>query len=154
AAPASPRTIASAAHPAVTGELLLGAEALLVVHLRRALDPVAEIEIRHAEAVRVGDVLEDHVGAEPTPGGLRVVDAVLHHHGVVEHAHVGHAAVGVTRIDVGAKQRILLRGRCRLHAAGNEVLVDLDHAAQRPARAELADQHAHRHAGLAALAVG
>ena len=87
-------------------------------------------------------------------GDERVDDAVLYHHGVVQHAHVGHAAVGVARIDVGAKQRILLRGRRRLHAAGDEVLVGLDHAAQRAARAELADQHAHRHAGLAALAVG
>ena len=42
------------------------------------------------------------------------------HHGVVEERHVGHAAVWVTRIEIGAEHAILFRGRgCDAHFAGN-----------------------------------
>ncbi len=138
------------AHPARASQHFLRLEALLVAHLLRALDPVAEIEIRHADLARVLQVLEDHVGAEAALRGFRLVervdhrdavgepvaerhahqgllaaarirvglqpifgdervdDAVFHHHGVVEHRHVGHAAVRVACIDVVAEERVLL----------------------------------------------
>ena len=93
-------------------------------------------------------------GLGPVLGHEGVDDAVLHHHRVVEHGHVGHAAVGVARVDVAAEQRVLLGGRRRLQPAGDEVAVGLDHAAQRARRLELAHHHAHRDARLAALAIG
>ena len=42
---------------------------------------------------------------------LRVHVAVLDHHGIVEHRHVGHAAIGVAGVEVAAEQRVLLGGR-------------------------------------------
>src|SRR5215813_1119667 len=49
-------------HPSPTfgGEPLLRPEAALVVHLARASDPVAEIDVRQSHAPRARDVVEDH----------------------------------------------------------------------------------------------
>ena len=102
----------------------------------------------------VGVALRVGIGLQAILGDERVDDAVLDHHGVVEHRHVGHAAVGVARVDVAAEQRVLLGGGRRLQAARDEILVGIEHAAERAPGLELVDQHAHRHARLAALAVG
>ncbi len=78
--------------------------------------------------------------------------AVLDHHGVVEHGHVGHAAVAVPGIEIGAEHRILLGGRHGdAHLAG-DVVVALDDAAHAAGRAEIVGDDAHRNAGAAALA--
>src|SRR5690606_41537461 len=48
------------------------------------------------------------VGAAPAvldDAGLDV--AVLHHHGVVEHGHVGHAAMAVPLVEIGTEDGIL-----------------------------------------------
>src|SRR5713101_4720742 len=37
--------------------------------------------------------------------------AVLHHHRVIEHGHVGHAAMAMALVEIAAEHRILLRGR-------------------------------------------
>ena len=47
--------------------------------------------------------------------------AILDHHGEVEHRHVGHAAVGMALVEIGAKQRILLAGRLRRHERADQV---------------------------------
>ena len=47
--------------PAVWPEPLLGLEARLVAHLAAARDPVAEIDVRQAEATGILDVVEDTV---------------------------------------------------------------------------------------------
>src|SRR5438477_7333256 len=39
--------------------------------------------------------------------------AVLHHHGVVEHGHVGHPAMAMAMVEIGAEYGILLGGRHR-----------------------------------------
>ena len=44
-------------------------------------------------------------------GDDRVDVAVLDHHRIVEHRHVGHAAVGMALVEIGAEQRILLGRR-------------------------------------------
>src|SRR5690348_3298318 len=67
------------ADPALGGEALLRLEAVLVAHLARALDPIAEIDEGMALAAGEVDMIEDHVGAEAAMGLVRVVEAV--HHG-------------------------------------------------------------------------
>ena len=52
--------------------------------------------------------------------------AVLDHHRVVEHGHVGHAAVVMSRIEIGAEHRILLRGRHADPHLADEIFVALD----------------------------
>ena len=78
--------------------------------------------------------------------------AVLDHHGVVEHGHVGHAAVAVARIEIGAENGILLGGRHGDSHFADDVVVALDDAAHAAGRAEIVGDDAHRHAGAAALA--
>ena len=54
------------------------------------------------------------VGAAPAVFDQAGLDmAVLDHHGVVEHRHVGHAAVAMAGVEIGAEHRILLGGRHR-----------------------------------------
>ena len=78
--------------------------------------------------------------------------AVLDHHGVIEHGHVGHAAVAVAGIEIGAEDGILLGGRHGdAHLAG-DILIALDDAAHAAGRLEIVGDDAHRHAGAAALA--
>src|SRR5262249_27757608 len=69
-------------HPALRGEVLLRLEAVLVAHLARAIDPVAEIDEGKPEAPRELDLIEDHVGAEAARGHFRVVEAVHHGHAI------------------------------------------------------------------------
>ena len=78
--------------------------------------------------------------------------AVLDHHGVVEHGHVGHAAVAVSGIEIGAEHGILLGGRHGDAHLADDILVALDDAAHAAGRAEILGDDAHRHAGAAALA--
>ncbi len=78
--------------------------------------------------------------------------AVLDHHGVVEHAHVGHAAIRMPRVEVAAEQRILLRGRPVGDDLADEVAVGLHDPAHIAGGAELVHENAHRHAGIAEIA--
>ena len=70
----------------------------------------------------VGIAVERVLGLLAVLGDERVDDAVLDHHGVVEHRHVGHAAIGMARVDVAAEEGELLGGRLRRHAARFETL--------------------------------
>ena len=65
-------------------EVLLRPEAALVVHLRRALDPVAEIDVGQAHLPRAGDVVEDHEGAEAAVGIVGVEERIDHRQAVAE----------------------------------------------------------------------
>jgi hypothetical protein len=76
---------------------------------------------------------------------------VLDHHGVIEHGHVGHAAVAMTRVEVGAENRILLRCRHRDFHVADEVAVTGDDAPQAAGRREFTSDNAHRHASAAAF---
>ena len=80
-------------------------------------------------------------------------DTVFDHHAVIEHRHVGHAAVAVARIDVGSEKPVLLGAGFRSNAARHEPAVARGDTRHRPVGLEFIDEHAHRHAGLAALAV-
>ncbi len=94
------------------------------------------------------------VGLQPVFGDEGLDHAVLDHQRIVEHRHLGHAAVGVARVDIIAEQRILLRARRRRHARGDEIAIDAGDALERAPRHELIDQDAHRHAGRAGIAIG
>ncbi|MGY4333619.1 hypothetical protein ACVWWG_008036 [Bradyrhizobium sp. LB7.2] len=78
--------------------------------------------------------------------------AVLDHHGVVEHGHVGHAAMAVTGIEIGAEHRILLGGRHRAALLADDVGVTRDHLAEIAGGAELVGDHSDRDAGAALVA--
>src|SRR5882724_4044943 len=52
------------AFPAFRAEMLLRHEAHLIVHLARAVDPVAEIDMGQAHGSGAGDVVEDHESTE------------------------------------------------------------------------------------------
>ena len=69
---------------------------------------------RDREQVAGAAAVDAAVGPAPAVfdhAGLDV--AVLDHHGVVEHGHVGHAAVAMAEVEIGAEHRILLGGRHR-----------------------------------------
>src|SRR5581483_11768844 len=78
--------------------------------------------------------------------------AVFHHHRVIEHRHVSHAAVAMPGIEIAAKDRVLL-GRAH---SDPHVTLDVGIAAHDPAhalgRAKIFGDDPHRNAGAAALA--
>ncbi len=78
--------------------------------------------------------------------------AVLHHHGVVEHRHVGHAAVAVAAVEIAAEHGVLLGGRHQRAHLADHVGVALGDAAHAAGRAEFVGDDAHRDAGAAGLA--
>ena len=146
----------------------LGARDVIEDHQRaeRALAGVRieeRIDHRQPVAEHVGERdRQQFPGAAAVDAGIRsapaVFDqaridvAVLDHHGVVEHGHVGHAAVAVAGVEIGAEHRILLGGgRRRAHVA-DDVGVALGDAAHVARGREIRRHHAHRHAGAAALA--
>ena len=78
--------------------------------------------------------------------------AVLHHHRVIEHGHVGHAAMAMALVEIGAEHRILLRGRHRAALFADDVGVagqDLAEIARGP---ELVGDDANGNAGAALVA--
>src|SRR5439155_16961308 len=78
--------------------------------------------------------------------------AVLHHHGVVEHGHVGHPAMAMAMVEIGAEYGILLGGRHRTALFAYDVGVarqDLSQIARWP---EFVGDHTNRHAGAALIA--
>ena len=78
--------------------------------------------------------------------------AVLDHHGVVEHRHVGHAAVAMARIEIGAENRVLLRGGHRKPHLALDIGVAVGDAPHAVRGAEFPCDHAHRDAAAAPLA--
>src|SRR5205807_4605464 len=78
--------------------------------------------------------------------------AVLYHHGVVEHGHVGHAAMAVAGIEIGAEHRILLGGRHRAALLADDVGVAGDNFSEISGGAELVGDHPDRDAGAALVA--
>jgi hypothetical protein len=123
----------------------------LVVHLARAIDPVAEIHIRQPKRPGACDMIEDHIGAQRALPGCGVEERVDHrqtvrqcvgqsagheiaiaasgdatvgvghavfddvgvdrrvldHHRVIQHRHIGHAAISVAGIEIVPEQRVL-----------------------------------------------
>jgi hypothetical protein len=78
--------------------------------------------------------------------------AVFHHHGVVEHRHVGHAAVAVPLVEIGAEHRILLGCRHRAALLADDVGVARQNLLEIARGAELVGDDAHRDAGAALVA--
>ena len=78
--------------------------------------------------------------------------AVLHHHRVVQHGHVGHAAMAMALVEIGAEHRILLGGRHRAALLADDVGIagqDLAEIARGP---ELVGDDADGNAGPALVA--
>ena len=94
------------------------------------------------------------VRLEAVLGDGRLHHAVLDHQRIVEHGHLGHAAIGVAGVDIGAEQRILLRARRRIEARRHQVAIGAHDPIERAPRPEGIDQDAHRHAGRAGVAIG
>src|SRR5262245_20145466 len=70
--------------PAVAGQALLRQEPRLVGHFRRAMDPIAEIDVRQPHLPRLLDMIENHEGAEAAPDLPRIVEAVDHRQAIAE----------------------------------------------------------------------
>ncbi len=77
---------------------------------------------------------------------------VADHHGVVEDGHVGHAALGVAGVEIGAEEGILVGRRAGGGLGADEVAVALEDAGEVARRGEGVDDDADRDAGAAALA--
>ena len=82
----------------------------------------------------------------------RVDVAVLDHHGVIEHGHVGHAAVAVAGVEIGAEHRILLGSGRRCADVADDVGIAFGDAAHVARRRKIRNHHPHRDAGAAGLA--
>ena len=80
--------------------------------------------------------------------------AVLHHHRVIEHGHVGHAAMAMALVEIGAEYRILLRGRHRAALFAGDVGIARQNLAQIARGAEFVGDHADGNAGAALIAGG
>src|SRR4029453_1774339 len=87
--------------PALRGEAFLRHEAVLVAHLPRPLDPIAEIDERASEGPRVSDMIEDHVRPEAPLALVRVVEAVDHRDAVAEPVAEGHGNQGRGAVAAG-----------------------------------------------------
>src|SRR5206468_16252 len=87
--------------PAFGGEPLLRPETTLVVHLARARDPIAEIDVRQAHAPRPRDVVEDHERAGRALRLIRLEERVDHRQPVGEHVgeRDGEQLAGAAAID-------------------------------------------------------
>src|SRR5204863_8027451 len=80
--------------------------------------------------------------------------AVLYHHRVVEHGHVGHAAVAMAMVEIGAEYGILLGGRHRAALFAYDIGVARQDLSQVTRRPEFVGDHTNRHAGAALIAGG
>ena len=115
--------------------------------------PVAEhIRQRHRQQflAAAGDAAIGAAAAVFDDAGLDV--AVLHHHRVIEYRHVGHAAMAVPAVEIGAEDGILLRGGHRAALFADNVGVagqNLPEIARGP---ELVGDDAHGNAGAALVA--
>ena len=105
---------------------------------------------RHEVDAAAGDATVDAAAAIFDDPGFDM--AVLDHHGVIEHGHVGHAAIAVPGIEIGAKDGILLGGRHGDPHLADDIVVALDDAAHAARGAEFLGDHAHRDAAAATLA--
>jgi hypothetical protein len=134
-----------------------GAErAGLLARLEEGIDhreAVAEhVRQRHREQF-LAAASDAAVGASPAVLDDAGFDmAVLDHHGVVEHGHVGHAAVTVAGVQIGAEHRILLRRRHRTPLLADHVGIARHHLAEVAGGAELVGDHPNRDAGPALIA--
>ncbi len=135
-----------------------GAErALAGVRIEERIDhrqPVAEhVGERDRQQLPGAAAVDGGIGAAPAVFDQAGVDvAVLDHHGVVEHGHVGHAAVAVAGVEIGAEHRILLGSGRRRADVADDVGVALGDAAHVARRREIRRHHPHRDAGAAGLA--
>src|SRR3989442_1540732 len=73
--------------------------------------------------------------------------AVLHHHRVVEHGHVGHAAVAVPPVEIGAEHGILLRRRHGAALFADDVGIARQDLLEIARGAEFVGDDAHGNAG-------
>ena len=90
--------------------------------------------------------------APPVFDQARLDVAVFDHHGVVEHRHVGHAAVAVACVEIGTEYRILFGCRGgRTHIA-DHVGIAFSDPAHVARWSKIGCYHAHRDAGAATLA--
>src|ERR1700687_4063228 len=76
----------------------------------------------------------------------------LHHHRVIEHGHVGHAAVAMALVEIGPEYRILLGGRHRAALFADDVGVARQNLPEIARGPELVGDDAHGHAGAALVA--
>src|SRR6185437_7802719 len=84
----------------------------------------------------------------------RVDMAILYHHGVIEHGHVGHAAVAVACIEIRPEDRILFGcRRGRAHVA-NHIGVAFGDPAHVARGSKISGYHTDRHASPATLTSG
>ena len=79
---------------------------------------------------------------------------LLDHRHIVEQAHIGHAATGVTRIEIGAQQRKLFAGRFRGHFATDQIGVAASDPFLVARRHEVSGDYPNRYAGGAPVAGG
>src|SRR5215471_11326282 len=86
----SPRSSLEAG-PAVGQKPLLRQETTLVVHLLRALHPIAEIDVAQAEPARAGDMVENHEGADGAGEHVRIKERIDHGKPVTQKVGQGDA---------------------------------------------------------------
>lgn len=120
------------------------------IHHRQAVTEDVGQRDRDQPVAAAGDAAVGAAGAVFDQAGLDV--AVLHHHGVVEHGHVGHAAVAVPLVQVGAEHRILFGRRRRGPQLAHNVAVARLDFPEVAGGAELVGDHPHRDAGAAIVA--
>ena len=79
-----------------------------VDHRQAVVHLVGQADGEEVARAPAGDAAVDAAAAILDDAGVDV--AVLDHHRVVEHRHVGHAAVRMARVEVAAEQGVLVGG--------------------------------------------
>ena len=67
---------------------------------------------------------------------------VLDHHGEIERRHVGHAALGMPGVEIGAEEDVVLVGRFRRDKGADKIGVRPDRPALALRRTKIVHQHA------------
>ena len=65
--------------------MFLRAEAASIGHFRRAIDPIAQIDIRQTHFAGADEVVEDHHGAQTAAGLVDVIERIDHRQAILEH---------------------------------------------------------------------
>ncbi len=138
----------SNSNPGVRCQPFLRQVAAFVVHLTRAVHPVAQIDVGKAHPLGTLDVVEDHEGAERALALVWIEERIDHREAVVQHVgeRDGQQRPGAAAVDgaIGTTQAVLDQPRLHVAVLDHHGVVEdrhIGHAAVAVPAVEIAAEH-------------